>query len=406
LLHGIDQESQSAWVDVICDENPDYRAEDDSRGHYRVEHKMRTMNYYRRLGKPVWTGYRDEESLAFNLTFTGNPGINHAWGYAEPGRKSLNAPQPGVGELLNHYRRHIHLYTRVASHARTAVWRGRQSLAYVSTDTHLSACVMEQLLFSNRIPFSIVTDGFICEAKLRDFDLMILPDVEFIGQPQVDALTRFVECGGSLLITECSGQYTAEPRRRRQSAFAHLFHLALKSSLGEEVEAATIDPHAQFTTQSETGEPAFACFGRGRVAYLPRIDYIYPPRTFKSHYNVFYDGIDSRYWKPPQNAGEILSIIRWLYPTCQPVEAYGSPELRLDYVRWPDGTRGVQLVRCGPLRAARDIPLCVIAETEPRQGRLFKPEQADPLKLEWRRRGDRFETLLPRVMRHAVVTYR
>src|SRR5690606_32278163 len=115
---------------------------------------------------------------------------------------------------------------------------------------------------------------------------------------------------------------------------------------------------------------------------------------------------DSRYWKPPHNAGEILSIIRWLYPTCQPVEVYGSPELRLDYVRWPDGTRGVKLMRCGPIHAARDIPLCVIAEIELRQGRLYKPEQADPIELEWHRRGDRFETLLSRVMRHAVVTYR
>lgn len=381
LIHGIDQEAQSAYVDVVCEENPDYRPDDDPRSIYEVTKKMRGMNFYRRLGKQIFTAYRDEESLAFNLTFAGDPGINMQWGYAEPGRAPLNPHQPGVKELLDHYQRHLQLYTLVSSAARTAVWRGKKSLAYVSTDTHLSACVMEHILFTNRIPFSIVQDGYITDEKLSEFDLVILPNVEFVSDEQIGALTRFVENGGALLITERSGTYTAEPRVRKQPGFAPLF--------GE-----------------WTGGPALETYGQGRVAYLPKIDYVDKPHTFKSGHNVHYDSIDSRYWKEPHNAGEVLDAIQWLHPAYQPVRIFGAPEVRLDYVSWSDGSRGVTILRCGELDGPRDLLFAVAAGTGPQDAQLFVPERKAPVALEWTNRQEWLETRLPEVTRHAVVRFR
>jgi hypothetical protein len=121
---------------------------------------------------------------------------------------------------------------------------------------------------------------------------------------------------------------------------------------------------------------------------------------------VFYDGIDSRYWKEPYNVGEVLSMIRWLYPGYEPVEAFGCPELRLDFVAWPDGWRGATLMRCGRIDGDRDIPFAVLADAEPHDAQLFLPEQSDPLPLNWTRRAGDFHTLLPRLARHAVVRYR
>ena len=248
--------------------------------------------------------------MSFDMTFSGHVGINHVWGYAEPGKKPTSPAQPGVMELLEHYRRHTDIYTPAEPVARTAVWRNPMSLHFVNTDTHLSVCVMEQTLFNHRIPFSIVMDGFINDEKLRLFDLLILPDVEFISDKQAATLTRFVEAGGSLLITEQSGIYNSEPRKRNTPALAHLFGGGLSAAGQEQVESGNFDPDQQFALQYRAGQPACGRFGKGRVAYLPKIHYVHPPKTFFSAYNVNYNGIDSRYWKEPYNAEEVLGALR------------------------------------------------------------------------------------------------
>ncbi len=114
----------------------------------------------------------------------------------------------------------------------------------------------------------------------------------------------------------------------------------------------------------------------------------------------------ARYRKQPRNVGEVLDGIRWLYADCLPVQCFGPLELRIDYVSWPDGSRGVTLLRNGPLDAAKDVPFTVRSPSPPRDGRLYKPGQAEPVELLWKPRDSSFETLLPQVMRHAVLSYR
>ncbi|OPZ91199.1 MAG: hypothetical protein BWY73_01151 [candidate division TA06 bacterium ADurb.Bin417] len=208
FTHGVDHGAQAAYADAVWDENPDYRSEEHPAAIYPSTVKFRGANFLRRLDKEVLGGYKDEETLAANLTFTGHPGINHAWGYAEPGRMPLNPAQPGVAELLEHQRRNRGLYANLRPAARIGLWRSHLSLAFVSTDTHLSAFVLEQTLFNHRIPFSIIFDQQLTPEGLKEFDLLILPDAEFISDAQVALLTGFVESGGRLLITEKSGRFT------------------------------------------------------------------------------------------------------------------------------------------------------------------------------------------------------
>jgi len=403
LIHGIDAEAQSAHVDFVCEENPDFRAEEHPQAIYPVTHKMRGLNYYRGLGKPTMTAYKDEQTLALNLTLSGNPGINQAWGYAEPGRAPLRPHQPGVKELLDHWRRNRPLYVAARSAARIAVWRESKSLAFVSTDTHLSACVIEQLLFDSRIPFRIVSSGVVNTDELGAFDVLILPDVEFIGDATIERLTEFVRAGGSLLITEKSGQYTDAPRRRARPALAHLFAGPLRATATSEVEAANIDPNAQFRLLTTAGQPALTRFGSGRAVYLPKIDYVYPPHTFQSRYNVRYDGIDSRYWKPPHNQREILDAIDWLSPSARPIRAVGGRELRIDLIELADGTLAVPLLRCGDLDGPAPVGLVVRAARAPAAAALHSPECDAPTPLAFEQRPDGFGAELPGVCRHAVV---
>jgi len=217
------------------------------------------MNHFRRAGKRCTTSYRTDEELAWNITMMGDPGINSTWGYAEPNLAPLNEPEPGVAELLAHYKRHLDLYTLQESAARIGVWRNWQSLAYESSETHLSVCVMEHLLWKRRIPFSIITDRFIDPKELRAFDLLIVPNVKFVSDEQLRTIEGFVAAGGSVLLTEQAATWNGAQRIRSKDPLARL-----------------LKPYGRSDTA-----PVFAEHGKGKVAYLPKIDYAHPAHSLE-----------------------------------------------------------------------------------------------------------------------------
>jgi len=317
----------------------------------------------------------------------------------------MNEPQPGVMPLLEMFNRHKDLYCGATPLARIAVWRNQRSLAWISFDTQIAAMVVEHVLFKRRIPFSIVQDEFITPDALRDFDLVILPDVEFLNDEHLQTLCDFTERGGALLITERSGTYNSRGRRRAAPAFGPMFASALDASARGREEAISFDPARQFASKDHNGAPATVCFGKGRAAYLPALQYRYPPRTFKSRQNVHYDAIDSRYWKDPWNVDELLGLIEWLTPDFAPVRIYGHPEVRFDWLRFRDGEEGVALVRTGKLDVPADLRFALRASTPPCEARLFRPGTDKSAPLRWTQRGEYVETLLPGVLRHAVLKY-
>jgi|GEM_PF-1794167 len=407
LLHGTDHVRQTYWVDIVWEENPDFRQEDDPRRIYPVTHKFRGMNLFRRLGKPVITSYHDEETLAFNLTFSGHPGINTLWGYAEPGKKPLNQPQEGVTELLNFYRRHLLLYTTAQPAAKTAVWRSRLSLAFVSTWTHLSACVLEQILFHHRWPFSIIEDDQLTAKNLQCYKLLILPDCEFISDAQIEIITDFVKNGGSLLFTERTGEYNCLGRKRTDFAFRHLLEEQACFSSSELTETTSFDSHRQSKVIFRSGQLVFAAYEKGRVVYLPSLQYVHPPGTFHSHYNVHYNGIDSRYWKEPYNVSEVLEAIQWLWKDEPDFQIFAFQEVRVDFLQWDDGFLGLSLLRCGPLSEAVRIPLAVKSEHQPQQGICLTPENVEGISLSWKKKSARcWETILPEIYRHGLIRWK
>lgn len=389
FLHGVDSTAQASLADICWDENPDLRPDDEPGAIPPSTLKMRGMNLLRRLDRKVITSYHDEEELAFNLTFSGNPGINAQWGYSEPRKGLLTGVQPGVEALLELFNSHKEFYCGLLPLARTAVWRNQTSLARICFDTHLAACVMEHVLFTRRIPFSIVQDQWITREALAAFDLVILPDVEYITDEQAAVLRGFVQGGGALLVTGRSGAFDGRGRRRSAPLFA-----------------AWPDGGNAPDTARRDGPSWTARCGAGRVAYLAEIRYTHQPRAFRSHCQVHYDSIDSRYWKDPVNVGEVMGLAEWLKPDMDRVKVYGHPEARLDWVRFRDGNEGCLLMRAGPAAETADLRLAVRASAAPAAGELWRPGQQRPAALEWTRRGEWFETVLADVGRHALVRYR
>ncbi len=403
LVHGIRHDHQAPIIDVMHEENGDCKPEE-TRPCLHTIRLFRGMNYVRRLNGAMITAYRDDVELARNMTLAGHPGIHTSWGYAEPKQSPLNPGAPGVPELLAHYRRHTALYTPVRPAARTGIWRNYHSLAYDNFESHLSACVMEYCLFSKRIPFSIILDSEITGDGPADIDLLIIPNMQYIDDHQVDVLTAFVQRGGSLLILEKSGAWNGQQRLRRSNPFAPLFAGATFAHDQIE-EAANFDPNQQFVAKGQAGKPMTAHYGHGRVAYLPAIDYVHPARSLDGGlYNSKYQGCDSRYWQIPHNWDEILATLDWLSTSLIPFRLFGAEHIYLDATILADERRALPFFR---LNGNAPANLHVIWQTDsaPQQPTLYLPEHEQPLPLRITRNGHRHESTLPPVRHHGVVTW-
>ncbi|KKR04417.1 MAG: hypothetical protein UT30_C0008G0039 [Candidatus Uhrbacteria bacterium GW2011_GWF2_39_13] len=405
FTHGINSTAQAKYVDIVWEENPDLRPDTDIDAIPRVTHKMRGMNLMRRLGKSVITAFKTDEEMSFNLTFSGNPGIYSRWGYAEPRKNALEEPGPGIQELSDFFNCHKNIYCGVKPLARIAVWRNQRSLALVNYDSHISACVMEHILFKRRIPFSIVQDEFITEEGLKDFDLLILPDAEYISETQLSVIFSFVKNGAALLVTEKSGAFNVDFRKRCNPAFAELFGGSFSGSSDSTEETANYDPNKQFSTAQKNGENITSTYGKGKCAYIGKIDYKYKPGVFQSKHNVHYNSIDSRYWKDPYNADEIVGMIEWLKTDLEPVKIYGHPEVRHDWVLFSDNSQGCLLMRCGELKGGVDMNFSILSGHIPKNSLLYLPEKKEPVKLSWQKNNCRHETILKSIMRHAIIKY-
>ncbi len=391
FLYGCDPERQLAEVEIACDENPDFRPDPAVDAIKPEILSFRGMKQSRQFGKGVFAQFRNASSLAFNLAFGGSPGIYMGWGYAENNINEL-IPLPGeIQDLLAFFRKYRHYFGVVQCTARVAVWRSSRSLRYISSWTHLSSAVMEQLLFNRKIPFTIVSDN-----DMDKFDLLIVPDAEYLSDSEEKRIMEMVKNGKSVLITEYTGSYKDNGRKRHIPAFQEMFKLP---EFTDEIEKENgiFDPSRQFSPNpAKLNEfPIYVEYGEGRAVYLPEIRYRHQPGEFQSKYNIHYNGIDSRYWKEPGNAVEIIEALEWLYPRLYPVKVTGAPAVYLDTLSHglvlyrTDGERPVDL------RVKIPVPQC----------RLLLPENDEPLILNGKKSSDFYEMKLPSVRRLALVIY-
>ena len=106
--------------------------------------------------------------------------------------------------------------------ADVAVWRGTSTIAFIRHRPVWEACAVEQMLYENHIPFTILLDA-VLEQGLADVRVLILPGTDCISDPQAKLITRFVEGGGNLLLLGTAGTRDERTRLRNRHAFEHLF---------------------------------------------------------------------------------------------------------------------------------------------------------------------------------------
>jgi hypothetical protein len=247
--------------------------------------------------------------------------------------------------------------------------------------------IIEQLLFNRKIPFTIVSDS-----EIDSCDLLIVPNVEYLSNAAEKKIVEMVRSGKSVLITGKSGRFNATGRKRSKPAFSELFGFQHQEIL--EQETAVFDPAVQFHEPlCPESSSTYAEFGKGRAVLLPLLRYRHNPGEFVSNYNIHYNGIDSRYWKEPYNAEEVIDALNWLCPEITEIKVFGGEKVYIEVL--PEC--------CVIFRADGNTPVDLrLRIPGAKECQLFLPEAATMVSPAKSLIGD---FTLPDVRRLAVVIY-
>jgi len=176
-------------------------------------------------------------------------------------------------KYIKFYVNHPEFFEENKTISKIAVLRNYHSLAYECHFTHLSTILAEQTLFEKSIPFDIIFDEQLEDEKIMGkYTILILANQKYIPQSIKKQIESFVEKGGNLLTIECP--------------------------LNEKIESKN---------------NSFTKYGKGKIIHISKIVPSTPEKLpHTPYYGMEYSIIDTRYWKLPQNADEIVEAIRFL----------------------------------------------------------------------------------------------
>ncbi|RPI61834.1 MAG: hypothetical protein EHM48_05015, partial [Planctomycetaceae bacterium] len=196
-----------------------------------------------------------------------------------------------IADVLDWGRRHIDVLAgREDRIAPVAVWRGSATLGFIRHQPVWEACAIEQMLFEQHVPFTILLDGGL-ERFLTGREVLILPGTECVSDRQAEIITRFVDNGGSLLLLGRAGTRDGRVRLRSRLAFDHLMGGALGNM--EFFGPPHWVPELDFSAMPEK---LSASFGKGKISFIKTIK----PRTT-------FDMTRDQYWPHREVAvGDIL----------------------------------------------------------------------------------------------------
>lgn len=125
-----------------------------------------------------------------------------------------------------HYR--VEKYLRnVAPIAQVAMVYSPQS-AIVFKQDNTASLGMYQALIEARIPFEMVNEGLLDDMHLKQFKLLILPNIVAMSDKQCVQLKAFVSLGGSILATYETSLYDELGQKRENFGLSDLFNVKYK----------------------------------------------------------------------------------------------------------------------------------------------------------------------------------
>jgi len=90
---------------------------------------------------------------------------------------------------------------------------------------------MYHALVEARIPFEMVNDRLLDQEHIRQFKLLILPNIAVLSDQQCDQLMKFAENGGSLLATFETSLYDPDGKRRSDFGLSDIFGVSFDGGI-------------------------------------------------------------------------------------------------------------------------------------------------------------------------------
>lgn len=351
----------------------------------RLISKIRTFKQARKMGRSVfmYTGggqwgvhdrfSPDELRLAEALAYNGvNLGmVGHVT------REGV-ALTPPAKRYIDFFHRHTKDLVDTESMADAAVLRAFASVEFNPAHSFLSAFLFEQTLIQTKVPFDIIFDQHLKD--LKKYKVLILANQDALSDEQVRQIRDFVRQGGGLVATENTSLLNGWRRRRPKFALADVLGMDLPGGAAQQQ------------------------FGKGRVAYIPRIEpVVHPPRAQMSYF------IDNSHWKLPRNYADLVAAVKWAAGgqlTCE-VQAPLSVTAELAEQKGTN-TWLLHLVNYAFVKPVRAIPvsLRVPSGLRVRQASVETPDGGERRDLEVRTRNNIVSFVVPQLKVYDLVLLR
>jgi len=108
---------------------------------------------------------------------------------------------------------------------------------------------MYHALIEARIPFEMVNDRLLDDEHLKQFKLLILPNIAALSETQCEQLRQYVKSGGSLVATFETSLYDQDGKRRQNFGLTDLFGV----SYNDRVEGPMKNSYLRLKSDLKTG---------------------------------------------------------------------------------------------------------------------------------------------------------
>ena len=198
-------------VDILAFDTGGYDARLDAKTGALVS-QIRSYKMAREIGASCDAPLGDELLAAQHMAFGYETPVT---GYAgAPWMAARSATTP-ILEFFRYY--HDRYYTGTTNVADVAVLRNWPSMAYSINATYTPATLMEQVLIQHKIPFDLLFDEEL--TNLDRYGAVVLAGQECVSDAQAKLLLDYVDRGGTLVITDNTGEFNDWREKRHRNPF-------------------------------------------------------------------------------------------------------------------------------------------------------------------------------------------
>jgi len=242
-------------------------------------------------------------------------------------------PSPMARQYIKFFHSHTNDLIDTTPITDVAILRSFASIEFSPAKSLVGTMLFEQTLIQCKIPFGVIFDADLND--LSKYKALVLANQDALSDAQISQIRRFVESGGGLVATDETSMLT-EWRGKRDK-------FGLSDLLGVEEP-----PPAEVS-----GGLLRRKFGKGRVAYIPRVEtaMALPPTTMNYNFS-------NEYWKLPKNYEMLLEAVRWAARGAFSASVVAPLWVTMELTHQQStGTRFLHLLNFRPTQPLRDISI-------------------------------------------------